>query len=127
MTTLTIHHIDKKIMKRQLLSPLCSALIVPGLGQILNHRLKKGIIILGLVFLLFIIVIVTLTYKVLSLLEGQALERVDSVVILQHLREGNFSFLWFPVIAFGIVWLYSVLDAFLEGGKIDKGPGGDFL
>ena len=114
-------------MKRQILSPLCSALIVPGLGQILNHRVKKGMIMLGLVFLIFIIVIVTTTYKVLSLLEGRVSETADPAIILQNLREENFSFLWFSIVAFGIVWLYSVLDAFLEGGKIDKGPGGDSL
>jgi len=33
---------------------LCSGLVIPGLGQILNQQIAKGLILLGLVFLLFV-------------------------------------------------------------------------
>ena len=41
-------------MKKYILSPLCSAFIVPGLGQILNGHMKKGVIILSIVFILIV-------------------------------------------------------------------------
>ena len=37
-------------MKKSIISPLCSALIIPGLGQVINNNIKKGLIILGIVF-----------------------------------------------------------------------------
>jgi hypothetical protein len=33
-------------MQKAIMSPLCSGLVIPGLGQIINQDLKKGIIIL---------------------------------------------------------------------------------
>lgn len=55
-----------------------------------------------------------------SLLGGLGIDGLDSDVILQRFQAVDISGLLFLLIAFGIVWLYSVLDAFLEGRKIDK-------
>jgi len=107
-------------MKRYILSPLCSALIIPGLGQVLNHHYKKGLIILTIVFILFIAGTVKLAMMINSLLGGLGIDRLDSEVILQRIQAEDISGLTFLLIAFGIVWLYSVLDAFLEGRKIDN-------
>ena len=106
-------------MKRQIVSPLCSAFIIPGLGQILNHHLKKGLAILGIVFLLFLAVIFSVTYTIISILERTPIEP-DPEVIMAKFREEDFTLIWFIIIAFGIVWLYSIIDAFLKGRKIDK-------
>ena len=106
-------------MKRYILSSLCSAFIITGLGQVINQDIKKGLIILAVVFLLFIAGSVKLALMIYSLLEGQVIDSIDSEVILERLQEQDLSVLWFLIIAFGIVWLYSVLDAFVEGRKID--------
>jgi ABC-type uncharacterized transport system fused permease/ATPase subunit len=107
-------------MKRSILSPLCSALIIPGLGQVINHHYKKGLIILAIVFILFIAGTVKLAVMINSLIGGLGIDRLDSEVIMQRLQAEDISGLTFLLIAFGIVWLYSVLDAFLEGRKMDK-------
>jgi len=107
-------------MKKYILSPLCSALITPGLGQIINHHLKKGLIVMAIVFLLFIAGTVKLILIISSLLRGQAIDRLDSIVIMERLQGEDFSTIWVLLILFGIVWLYSVLDAFREGKKIDE-------
>ncbi|MFC1819908.1 hypothetical protein ACFLZG_02330 [Thermodesulfobacteriota bacterium] len=107
-------------MKQYIFSPLCSAFIIPGLGQILNHHLKKGLIILAVVFLLFIAGIVKLALMINSLLAGQAIDRLEPEVIAQKLQGEILSGLWFIIVLFGIVWLYSVIDALLEGRKIDE-------
>jgi len=107
-------------MKKSILSPLCSAVIIPGLGQVLNHQIKKGLIILGIVFLLFIAGTVKLALVINSLMEKLTIDRLDSTAVLENLRTWDLSVLWPLLTAFGIVWVYSVLDAFLQGRKIDS-------
>jgi TM2 domain-containing membrane protein YozV len=99
-------------MKKQILSALCSGLVVPGLGQILNRHIKKGIALLAIVFILFIIETIQLAILGTTLLEDQALYQLDTVEIMQRLQDANLSVLWILVGIFAIVWLYSVLDAF---------------
>ena len=89
------------------------------MGQVINQDIKKGLIILAVVFLLFIAGSVKLALMIYSLSGGQVIDRIDSEVLLKRLQAQDLSVLWFLIIAFGIVWLYSVLDAFLEGRKID--------
>ena len=113
-------YLKAKIMKKYILSPLCSAFIIPGLGQILNNQLKKGLIILAIVFTLFVAGTIKLALIIDSFLEGQVIDRFDYGIIIQRLQEVNFSVLWLLIVSFGIVWLYSVLDAFLVGRRIDK-------
>jgi TM2 domain-containing membrane protein YozV len=112
-------------MKRAIISPLCSAFIIPGLGQILNRNIKKGMILLALVFLFFVAAIIKLTFMILSLLEGQRAVPTDSMIILEKLHEQDSSALLFILIGFGIIWLYSVIDAVLEGIKNDRMEGED--
>ena len=103
-------------MKKSIISPLCSAIIVPGLGQVLNNNLKKGITILGIVFLLFIGGAVKLTLIVTDASKDPAIGNIDENIIY----EDGFSILWVIIIVFGITWIYSVVDAFKEGRTIDK-------
>ncbi|MBW2610236.1 MAG: hypothetical protein JRC68_07810 [Deltaproteobacteria bacterium] len=112
-------------MKKQILSPLCSAVIIPGLGQVLNHHLKKGLIILGIVFILFIAGTVKLALIINSLLKGQVIDRLDSSLIMEKIQAEDIFVLRVIIIAFAIVWFYSVIDAFREGKKMDKEAAGD--
>jgi len=41
------------MMKKSIAAPLCSGLVIPGLGQILNQQIRKGVLLMGLVFLPF--------------------------------------------------------------------------
>ncbi len=109
-----------KNMKKYILSPLCSAVIIPGLGQILNNQIKKGLIMLGIVFLLFIAGTIKLALVINSLMEEVTIDRLGSTAVLENLYAEDLSVLWLILIAFGIVWVYSVLDAFRQGRKIDS-------
>ena len=103
-------------MKKSILAPLCSALIIPGLGQIINQEIRKGGLILGAVFLVFVAASVKLVFilKALVSQSGNApvsfriLERVDLLVIIA---------------IFFVIWLYSVLDAFLRARDLEKQSG----
>jgi hypothetical protein len=100
-------------MKKYILAPLCSAFIIPGLGQVINQELRKGALLLGAVFLLLVLSIVYLSLIAESMLSqpgsappslSRLLERVELLLILG---------------AFGVIWLYSVVDAFVKGWSLE--------
>ena len=113
-------------MKKYIVSPLCSAFIVPGLGQIINRNLKKGLCILSFVFLLFVAGTIKLAFTLRSILQGQEITQLNSATMGERLQGEDFTLLWVLVILFGVVWLYSVMDAFWAGKKMEsRGEGGD--
>ncbi|MBN1850377.1 MAG: hypothetical protein JW932_17535 [Deltaproteobacteria bacterium] len=103
-------------MKQQLLAVILSALVVPGLGQVINRQIKKGIILMIVVFILFIAGTVQLAILLTSSIQKERiLNPMDTVTIIQNLRYQDLPALWIVVIIFGLVWLYAVVDAFLGG------------
>ena len=113
-------------MKKYIVSPLCSAFIVPGLGQIVNRNLKKGLCILSFVFLLFVAGTIKLAFTIRTILQGPEITQLNSATMGERLQGEDFTLLWVLVILFGVVWLYSVIDAFRAGKKMEsRGEGGD--
>jgi TM2 domain-containing membrane protein YozV len=106
-------------MKKAILSPLCSGLVIPGLGQVINQQVKKGICILILVFFLFVATIVEL-YLIISKVFDTKAGTPDSTVFIDKLAAQNLSPLWYLLTAFAILWFYSVLDAYITGKKLDR-------
>ena len=74
-------------MKKYILSPLCSALVIPGLGQIINHNLRKGVIILSIVFLLFLGGTVKLAFIIHALASHPKVTSSGSGDIMEKLQE----------------------------------------
>jgi len=111
------------IMKKAILSPLSSALVIPGLGQIINRHLKKGVCILAGTFILFIAALITL-YQILSAaMEAENINSSESALITERFRAEDFSTLWYLIGAFALLWIYSVVDAYRTGRKIDGKQG----
>ena len=107
-------------MKKAALSPICSAFVIPGLGQILNQHLKKGVFILATVFVLFVASIVKL-YQIMNTLFMSARgDNPGSLSIMERIEAEDLTVLWLLLAAFTTLWLYSVIDAFLAGRKIDR-------
>jgi TM2 domain-containing membrane protein YozV len=106
-------------MKKYILSPLCSAIIVPGLGQVLNKRIMKGLIIMGLVFILFIMITIKLALIILEEMEGKDIYALNDLIEIRPLS-GGLSGLWVMAAVFVILWLYSIIDAFFDGLKIER-------
>ncbi|MFP4086319.1 MAG: hypothetical protein ACLFUL_05955 [Desulfobacteraceae bacterium] len=113
-------------MKKAIASPLCSAFVIPGLGQIINADLKKGIILLCGVFLLFVLGIIKLVRLIHAVFPPAEISSAPPE-ILNRLRAEDLSVLWYILAAFAILWLYSVIDAFWKGRKMDhiEAGGGD--
>jgi len=97
--------------------------VIPGLGQIINQHLKKGVCILAGTFVLFIAALIKF-YQILSAaLEAENMNPSESGLITDRLRVEDSSALWYLLAAFAVLWIYSVLDAHLTGKKIDRKRG----
>lgn len=113
-------------MKKQILAPLCSALVIPGLGQILNQEIKKGLVILVLVLVLVGAGVVKLASMVSALFAESASASFSAAGLVERLRTESLSDLYALLIAFALVWAYSVADAFWGARKAalkDKAEG----
>ncbi|RLB11445.1 MAG: hypothetical protein DRG27_01200 [Deltaproteobacteria bacterium] len=106
-------------MKKSIISPLCSALVVPGLGQIINGQIKKGIILCLSVFVLLISAVVETYFLIKASIKGLALNELYPEMVISKFKAQDHTLLWIICITFIVVWLYSVIDAFIEGRKID--------
>jgi len=110
-------------MKKAILAPLGSAFVIPGLGQIINQHLKKGVCILTGTFILFIAALVKLYQILRAAVEAGNINPSESGLITERLRAGDFSALWYLFGAFFLLWIYSIVDAHLTGRKIDGRKG----
>ena len=107
-------------MKKAIVSPICSAFVIPGLGQIINQNFKKGGIILSAVFVLFLAGVVKLFGIIHALAEGNRTTLHDPASIPNKLGAQNLSLLWALLVIFGFLWVYSVIDAFQAGRRLDQ-------
>lgn len=100
-----------------ILSPLCSALVIPGLGQIINGNLKKGLILLTMVFLLFLGGTVKFIFIIQSYLNRPEIRSHPDHGITETLHGEDFYSLIIVIVAFAMIWAYSVLEAFWTAKK----------
>jgi TM2 domain-containing membrane protein YozV len=106
-------------MKKAILSSLCSAFVIPGLGQILNHEIKKGLLLLSAVFLLFVGGCIKLAFIITSIMASTSSTGGDPQRFLQALEAENLGSLWILVALFALIWVYSVIDAFVSGRRLE--------
>lgn len=107
-------------MKKRIVSPLCSALVVPGLGQVLNNQIKKGVIICLSVFAILIAGVVKIYLLIKASLKGLALNELYPEMVIARFKAQNHVFLWILSFVFICLWLYSVIDAFIVGKELDS-------
>jgi len=107
-------------MKKAIISSLCSAFVIPGLGQLINQDLKKGIILLAGIFLLFVAGIIKLVQLINSLFRSGNIDISDPEMIMARLRAQDPTLLWVMAALFLLIWLYSVVDAYIGGRRIDQ-------
>ena len=106
-------------MKKAVLSPLCSALVIPGLGQILNQQLKKGILILALVFVFIMVFTFELYQFTLAVLNSGSTNAQASAALMDRIMAQDHASLVLLVAGFAVLWIYSIVDALIGGIKAD--------
>ena len=112
-------------MKQYLVSPLCSAFLVPGMGQVLNQDLKKGGVILGIVLILIAGATVQVALILKSVFKDMEPGLYPLGKYLERIMQEDLSLLFYLLLAFALLWVYSVADAFWVGLRIEKRKGGD--
>jgi hypothetical protein len=110
-------------MKKAILAPLCSALVIPGLGQVINHDLKKGAAILGGALVLLVVAAVKFFQVVSGALETSWADPSKQALLIDQLKTQDLSLMKWVSGAFVLVWAYSVVDAFWKGIKLDRSDG----
>jgi hypothetical protein len=110
-------------MKKAIQAPLCSALVIPGLGQVINHDLKKGVAILAGAFVLLVIAGIRCFQALSGAFEAVWADPSKQVLLIDHLKAQDLSLMKWVSWAFLLLWAYSVVDAFLRGRKLDRSSG----
>ena len=112
-------------MKKYIIAPLCSAIIIPGFGQVLNGQIKKGLIHMGVVFVIFIAGVIKLIPVLMDILQGLGPDELNIKGIQTGVDEAradlmDISILRVIMIVLLIIWIYSIIDAFITGIRIEK-------
>lgn len=104
-------------MKKAFVSPLLSALVIPGLGQLVNRQIAKGAFLVAGVSLLFMITLGftlhQLSKAVVALGDTQAPDKFAA--LREQLISQGVWWLWILAGVLVGLWLYSVIDAWRWG------------
>ena len=112
-------------MKNAVKGMLLSGLVLPGLGQIVLKSYKRGIALILLVLIAFIVIVVSASRKALVVLEKVAAESgaVDMESITRAVSQATTTadHLLFNLALLLILacWVAGVVDACITGRKID--------
>ena len=106
-------------MKKYILSPLCSAVVVPGFGQVLNHKVRKGVIMMVLTFVLFISATIKLVTLIMAEIKNVDADAINNLLEFK-LSGSNLFGLWVLIALLAVLWLYSIIDALIDGIRIEK-------
>lgn len=109
--------------------PVALSLILgPGLGQLYNKEVKKGVVLIVLSFAILIWAIVwfrgvlqPLLPTDLLLMEPEAMKTVVSRLVEEVLQNNSRAFYGFQILL-GILWIYSVIDAYYGAVRRSKTP-----
>ena len=107
-------------MKKYITATIGSALVVPGLGQVLNGQIKKGLILMGVVFVIFIAGVIKLAQIITGILPTLNPDEINSAAILEKINVMDISILKVIMVIFLIIWIYSIIDAFIYGLRAEK-------
>ena len=112
-------------MKHAIVSPLLSALILPGLGQIINRQIIKGLALMGGVTVIFLGIIVKVFLDMSSvtgkLMTPELTMPADaSARFWALIREQNLTLLYILLILGLVLWIYGIVDALIAGRRIDR-------
>ncbi len=104
-------------MKKYITATIGSAVIVPGFGQVLNGQIKKGLILMASVFLLIIGGAAKLIQIFLPVINSG---QINMEEILSGIDFMDILILRIILILLLAVWIYSIIDACINGIRIER-------
>jgi hypothetical protein len=107
-------------MKKYIISTFCSAIIVPGMGQVINGQIKKGLIHMGIVFVIIFTLVMKLAKMIMNILPGIDPEKVSIDQILAKVDFTDYTFIRVISFIFLVLWIYSIIDAFIIGLRKER-------
>lgn len=112
-------------MKHAIVSPLLSAFVLPGLGQIINRQVIKGLALMGGITVIFLGLVVKV-FLDLSRVTGElmtadlTLPPDASAKFWVLIRQQDLT-LMYVFLALGLIlWVYGIIDALIVGRRIDR-------
>ena len=110
-------------MKDHIRAALLSGLVLPGLGQVVNRQILKGLGLMGLITVIFVAILIKLLIDlsaVMTQVVGPDLVMGPDTLskIIEGLRQRNAGPLLFLGVFGAVVWAYGLVDAFLIGRRI---------
>ena len=86
----------------------------------INNQIKKGLILFFSVFALIGAAVFEIYRLVKKSLEGLALNELYPERVIEEFKAQDHTVLYLIGILFSAVWIYSVLDAYIVGKRIDQ-------
>jgi hypothetical protein len=115
-----------RIMKKSLRGALLSGLVFPGLGQIALNQKARGMALIFIIFVSFVVMIAKGTQIALGVLgkinaEGKALDMQTITAVSERAVSASDSYIMHGAIVLIILcWFFGVIDAYRIGKKLDK-------
>lgn len=105
-------------MNLNIKAAVLSALVLPGVGQIVNGKKLKGFLLISIVNV-FILVALVFVLKGMGQLVAtiKAGEPVDAVTVLEQVRQSSGNGPRWLLAGFLGIWLYAVVDALVDRPK----------
>jgi len=114
-------------MKRAIVSPILSGLVIPGLGQLLNRQVGKGALLVAAASLLFMATLGFAMHKITSAAMAMTdYAGPDKLAMLRAelIKQGT-GWLWVLGGLMVALWAYGVYDAWQGGRKRDAQLAGE--
>ena len=105
-------------MKKTIVSPLLSALVFPGAGQIKNRQALKGIIFISLTIILLLIFFYKIYAIIISSVSSPSQMNISEDFVSKiETRVYEENMVWVSLLV--IVWIAGIVDAYLSAKKIE--------
>ena len=109
-------------MKRRLISPLVSGLVLPGTGQVLNRQPIKGIALIASTTVLFLLILLKVLVDLNRAFQTIPDLRPDPRIIKELanvMAQQDHFYLSVLVSILLCVWIFSIVDAYIHGKRLD--------
>jgi len=110
-------------MKRSLIAPLVSGLVLPGTGQVLNRQPIKGIALIAGTTVLFLLMLLKVLVDLNRVFQTMPDLRPDPEIIRKlanAMSQQDHTYLMVLVILLLCVWIFSIVDAYIHGKRLDN-------